>query len=86
MPLSVQTVSTSAFSDQKPGTSGLRKKVKVFQQTNYLENFVQSTFNAVGEATIRNGHLVLGGDGRFFNSHAIEVSLNLGNSNDLGYA
>jgi len=84
MALSVQTVPTSSFADQKPGTSGLRKKVKVFQQPNYLENFVQSTFNAVGESVIKGGHLVLGGDGRFFNKHAIEVIIKMCAANGVG--
>ncbi len=57
------------FQDQKPGTSGLRKKVKVFQQNHYTESFVQSIFSAIEpEAT-----LVVGGDGRYFNKHAIYV-------------
>ena len=83
MSLTVQTVSTTPFADQKPGTSGLRKKVKVFQQTNYLENFVQSTFNAVGESVIKGGHLVLGGDGRYFNKHAVEVILKMSAANGV---
>lgn len=53
------TVNTRPFDDQKPGTSGLRKKVRHFQQPHYLENFVQSTFDAVGDC--REQTLVVGG-------------------------
>lgn len=56
------------YHDQKPGTSGLRKKVSVFQQPLYLESFVEATFDAAGP----KGTLVLGGDGRFFNDEAIQ--------------
>ena len=67
----IQTIQTKAFTDQKPGTSGLRKKVKVFQQNHYLENFVQSIFAAIGG--IEQATLVIGGDGRFYNKTAIQI-------------
>ncbi|MEM9603891.1 MAG: alpha-D-glucose phosphate-specific phosphoglucomutase [Pseudomonadota bacterium] len=68
-------VDTTPFSDQRPGTSGLRKKVTVFQQPHYLENFVQSTFDALGGVGGRT--LVIGGDGRFYNDRAVQAILKL---------
>ncbi|MEQ1556729.1 MAG: alpha-D-glucose phosphate-specific phosphoglucomutase, partial [Gallionella sp.] len=59
--MSILTIATQPFNDQKPGTSGLRKRVTIFQQPHYLENFVQAIFNSI---TIpANATLVLGGDG-----------------------
>ena len=57
--MKINTVKTNAFLDQKPGTSGLRKKVKTFQQQHYLENFIQSVFNIATE--VKNDLLILGG-------------------------
>lgn len=71
----IQTVPTQAFLDQKPGTSGLRKKVKVFQQAHYVENFVQSIFDTL---TIETGAtLTVGGDGRFYNKTAIQIIIKM---------
>jgi len=66
---------STPFSDQKPGTSGLRKKVRVFQQPHYLENFVQSIFNCLDE--IEGQTLVLGGDGRYYNKTAIQTIIKM---------
>jgi phosphoglucomutase len=80
--MSIKVVSTSPFSDQKPGTSGLRKKVTVFQTSNYLENFVQSIFDSL--EGFQNQTLVVGGDGRYYNRHAIQVILKMAAANGFG--
>lgn len=80
--MSIRTVSTQPFSDQKPGTSGLRKKVPVFQQPNYLENFVQSIFDSI--AAPQGATLVLGGDGRYYNRTAIQIILKMAAANGFG--
>lgn len=64
-------IKTSPIAGQKPGTSGLRKKVRVFQQENYLENFVQSIFNSIPNC--KGERLVVGGDGRYYNREAIQT-------------
>ena len=76
-----QTISTKPYSDQKPGTSGLRKKVSHFQQQNYLENFVQSIFN--NSKALKGKLLVLGGDGRFYNDKAIQIILKMAAANSI---
>ncbi|MES2346921.1 MAG: alpha-D-glucose phosphate-specific phosphoglucomutase [Pseudomonadota bacterium] len=73
--MSIQTVNTKSFPGQRPGTSGLRKKVTVFQQPHYLENFVQSVFDTLGDCGGKT--LVLGGDGRFHNRAAVHTILRM---------
>ena len=77
--MTIQTVSCTPIEGQKPGTSGLRKKTRVFMQPGYLENFVQATFNAIGGAAGKS--LVVGGDGRFFNREAIQTILKMAAAN-----
>jgi len=78
----IRTVSTTPYTDQKPGTSGLRKKVKVFQQANYAENFVQSVFDVVDDKA--GATLVIGGDGRFLNREVIQVAIRMAAANGFG--
>lgn len=77
--MTISIVSTTPFSDQKPGTSGLRKAVTVFQKAHYLENFTQSIFDTFD--TCAGKTLALGGDGRFYNRHAIQVILKMAAAN-----
>nr|VDC62038.1 unnamed protein product [Brassica rapa] len=74
MVFKVSLVSTSPIDGQKPGTSGLRKKVKVFKQPNYLHNFVQSTFNALTPEKVKGATLVVSGDGRYYSNDAVQVT------------
>jgi len=77
----IQTITTRPFPDQKPGTSGLRKKTTVFQQPHYLENFVQAIFDA--REDLNGGTLVLGGDGRYYNREAIQLILRMAAANGV---
>ena len=78
----ILTIATQPYPDQKPGTSGLRKRVAVFRQPHYLENFVQSIFDSILPPA--GSTLVLGGDGRHYNLEAIQIILKMAAAN--GYA
>ncbi|MDQ6983568.1 MAG: alpha-D-glucose phosphate-specific phosphoglucomutase [Ghiorsea sp.] len=77
--ISAQIISTQPIQGQRPGTSGLRAKVKVFQQSHYLENFVQSVFDSIGD--VAGQTLVLGGDGRYYNREAIQIIIKMAAAN-----
>lgn len=74
-----QSIATQPIDGQKPGTSGLRKKTRVFMQEHYLENFVQATLDAIGGA--QGKRFVVGGDGRYFNRDAIQTILRMAAAN-----
>ncbi|KAH8239503.1 hypothetical protein KR032_005092 [Drosophila birchii] len=82
MSLSVEIVATTPYEGQKPGTSGLRKKVKVFTQANYTENFVQAILEANG-AALAGSTLVVGGDGRYYCKEAAELIVRLAAANGV---
>ncbi|MEK7992149.1 MAG: alpha-D-glucose phosphate-specific phosphoglucomutase [Thiotrichaceae bacterium] len=82
--MTIQIISTKPFDGQKPGTSGLRKKVTVFQQAHYLENFVQSIFDSLQD--FQGKTLVVGGDGRFYNTTATQIILKMAAANGFGQA
>jgi phosphoglucomutase len=84
--LTVATVATQPIDGQKPGTSGLRKKTKVFMGENYLANYVQSVFNTLKDCNVpvEGGTLVVSGDGRFWNSEAIQIIIKMAFANGVG--
>ena len=77
--MTVKVITTQPIEGQKPGTSGLRKKTRVFMQPHFLENYVQSIFNGIGG--VEKKTLVLGGDGRYFNNEAIDIILRMAAAN-----
>lgn len=80
--MQIKTITTRPFDDQNPGTSGLRKKVTVFQQDHYLENFVQAIFDSLENSFGKT--LVLGGDGRYFNREAIQIIIKMAAAHGFG--
>uniref|UniRef100_A0A8C7G1G3 Phosphoglucomutase 1 n=1 Tax=Oncorhynchus kisutch TaxID=8019 RepID=A0A8C7G1G3_ONCKI len=84
-PLQVLTLPTAPYPDQRPGTSGLRKKVFVFQsKRNYLQNFIQSIYSSIDLLDRQGSTMVVGGDGRYFNQTAIEVIVQMAAANGVG--
>ena len=79
--MEISTITTQPFSDQRPGTSGLRKKVRQFQTPHYLENFVQSIFDT--QTDLKGGTLALGGDGRYYNRQAIQIIIRMAAANGV---
>ncbi|MDX5333673.1 MAG: alpha-D-glucose phosphate-specific phosphoglucomutase [Gammaproteobacteria bacterium] len=80
--MNVNTISSHPYTDQRPGTSGLRKKVSAFRKPHYLENFVQAIFNTLENT--QGMTLVLGGDGRYYNREAIQIILRIAAANGVG--
>ncbi|KAG6815883.1 hypothetical protein H0H87_010455 [Tephrocybe sp. NHM501043] len=80
MAFKIDEIATKPFEGQKPGTSGLRKRVKVFQQRHYTENFVQAIFDSI-EA--KGATLVIGGDGRYFSPETVQTILKIGSANGV---
>ena len=83
----LKTVATTPFSDQRPGTSGLRKKTRHFMQPHYVENFVQSVFNTIRDDAgggFEKETLVVGGDGRYYNREATQIILRMAAANGFG--
>jgi phosphoglucomutase len=80
--MTILTIATRPYDDQKPGTSGLRKKVPVFEQANYVENFVQSIFDSL--EGFQGKLLILGGDGRYYNREVIQKVLKMAAANGFG--
>ncbi|XWS61075.1 hypothetical protein CRYUN_Cryun07bG0094700 [Craigia yunnanensis] len=82
--IKINSVPTKPIEGQKTGTSGLRKKVKVFMQENYLSNWIQALFNSLPPEDYKNGVLVLGGDGRYFNREASQIIIKIASGNGVG--
>jgi phosphoglucomutase len=75
----MKTIQTAPIDGQMPGTSGLRKKTRVFMESHYLENFIQATFDAIGGGDGKT--FVVGGDGRYFNKQAIQTIIKMAAGN-----
>jgi phosphoglucomutase len=80
--MTTKTISTTPFGDQKPGTSGLRKRTAAFMVPNYVENFVQSIFDSLEGFAGKT--LVIGGDGRYFNDRVVQTAIRIASANGFG--
>ncbi len=80
--MTILTIKTTPYGDQKPGTSGLRKRVTVYQQPNYVENYIQAIFDSL--EGFEGKTLVIGGDGRFYNDVAIQKAIRIAAANGFG--
>lgn len=80
----IEIIVTKPFDDQKPGTSGLRKPTKTFLKENYVENFIQSIFNTIGES-LHGRTLVVGGDGRFHMKECVETIVKIAAANKANF-
>eukprot|EP00252_Welwitschia_mirabilis_P019118 TRINITY_DN4342_c0_g1_i2.p1 TRINITY_DN4342_c0_g1~~TRINITY_DN4342_c0_g1_i2.p1 ORF type:complete len:647 (-),score=141.84 TRINITY_DN4342_c0_g1_i2:411-2351(-) len=80
----IKLIPTQPIPGQKTGTSGLRKKLKVFREPNYLKNWVQALFNSLPPEDYKNGLLVLGGDGRYGNDEAAQIIIKIAAANGVG--
>ena len=82
--MEVITTPTTPIAGQKPGTSGLRKKTKVFMAGHYLHNFVQSVFNSLPAAELKGCTLVVSGDGRYWTCEAVQIIIKIAAGNGVG--
>ena len=80
--VNVSTIETKVFPGQKPGTSGLRKRVEEFLQEHYMENFIQCTLEAMGN-DLKGSTLVVGGDGRYGVDQATDKIIKMAAANDV---
>lgn len=80
--MSTCVVPTKIYDGQKPGTSGLRKAVKIFQQEHYTENFIQAILSALDNKLI-NSTLVVGGDGRYYSKEAVQIIIKIAAANGV---
>lgn len=81
--MSIQEIQTTPFDGQKPGTSGLRKRVKVFEQANYTENFIQAILDGMPPPGPKNSTLVVGGDGRYYSPECIQKIIKIAAANQV---
>ncbi|CAJ0634613.1 11857_t:CDS:10 [Entrophospora sp. SA101] len=80
----IKTIDTTVYELQKPGTSGLRKRTKVFQQGKYTHNFIQAILDAMPSPGAKGSTLVVGGDGRYYSEEAIQIIIKIAAGNEVG--